>query len=85
MTLSNNTVIEIAKLNGFDLVGFSSADELDTELERLTEWLNAGYNASMDYMNRNLDKRRDVKKILSSAKSIISLGMNYYTSEQYSK
>lgn len=85
MDITNITVTKIAKLNGFQLVGFSNADELDIEIERLNEWLDAGFQAGMDYMNRNIEKRKDIKKILPSAKSVISLGMNYFTPNSYSK
>ncbi len=33
----------------------------------------------MDYMERNFEKRKDVKQILPDAKSVISLGLNYYS------
>ena len=36
-------------------------------------------------MKRNINKRKDVKTILASAKSVISLGMNYYTPGEYSE
>ena len=37
----------------------------------------------MNYMEKNLHKRKDVKEILPSAKSIISLALNYYTLDHY--
>jgi epoxyqueuosine reductase len=43
-----------------------------------------GYQGGMEYMERNLDKRKDVAQILTDVKSVISLGMNYYTAENYS-
>ncbi len=51
----------------------------------MKEWLEKKYHGEMDYMQRNFEKRKDVSKILPSAKSVISLGMNYYTDDQYSK
>jgi epoxyqueuosine reductase len=83
--LTNEVVIQKAKAVGFDLVGFAKAEELNEEFSRFSEWLDNGYQAGMSYMERNLEKRRDVKRILSSAKSVISLGLNYYTSEQYTE
>jgi len=83
--LDNGIVIEIVKKHGFYLVGFSEAKELSAEIERLESWLSEGYHASMTYMQRNLNKRKDVKAILASAKSVISLGMNYYTPEEHSE
>ncbi len=48
-------------------------------------WLELGYHADMNYMSSNFEKRKDVKKILSSAESVISLGLNYYKDESHSK
>ena len=83
MNLDNNYIISLANKYGFDLVGFSEAEELRNESERLKNWLDKGYNAGMDYMKRNFEKRKNVKKILPDAKSVISLGMNYYSPENY--
>lgn len=82
--LTNQIVIEKAKQLGFDLVGFTKADILEDETEKLQLWLDKGYQASMDYMERNFSKRKNVKEILPTAKSIISLAINYYTPENHS-
>lgn len=84
MKLTNDIVKKEARTAGFDLVGFAKAEELTEEIERLQEWLQRGYQSGMKYMERNLDKRKNVKEILSGARSIISLGLNYYTNEDYS-
>ncbi len=85
MSLSNEIVITIAKKFGFDLIGFAKAEVLNAETDKLKEWLELGYNAEMNYMSRNFDKRKDVKNILKSAESIISLGLNYYVDEKHSR
>ena len=82
--LNNQIVIEKAKHIGFDIVGFAKADLLEDETEILQQWLDKGYQASMSYMEKNLNKRKDVKEILSNAKSVISLAINYYTPEKHS-
>lgn len=82
--LTNQIVIEKAKQLGFDLVGFAKADLLEDETERLQLWLDNGYQASMNYMEKNLHKRKDVNEILPTAKGVISLALNYYTPENYS-
>ncbi|MCW8803409.1 MAG: DUF1730 domain-containing protein, partial [Ignavibacteriaceae bacterium] len=82
--IKNEFVIQKAKSVGFDLVGFAEADILKGEPERLQQWLDKNYHAGMDYMERNFDKRKDVKQILPNAKSVISLGLNYYTPDSYS-
>jgi len=83
MRITNEIVIEKAKQIGFDLVGFVKADELTEETANLEKWLDMKYNGDMEYMERNLEKRKDISKIFPDAKSIISLGVNYYTDEQY--
>jgi epoxyqueuosine reductase len=85
MKLTNEIVIQKAKAIGFDLVGFAEAELLEAETEKLNEWLKNGYQAGMEYMERNFEKRKDVKNILSDAKSVISLGVNYHTEEKYSE
>jgi epoxyqueuosine reductase len=82
--LTNQIVIEKAKQLGFDLVGFAKADLLDDESKKLKQWLDKEYQASMRYMEKNFHKRKNVKEILKSAKSVISLGLNYYSAENYS-
>jgi epoxyqueuosine reductase len=84
MILTNQIVIDAANILGFDLVGFAKADELQNEIINLEQWIEKGYQAGMDYMQRNLDKRKNVSLILENAKSVISLGMNYYTEEGFS-
>jgi len=84
MKITNNIVIEKAKSLGFDLVGFAKAEKLEEEILKLESWLQRGYNAGMTYMEHNLNKRKDVNEILSGAKSIITLAVNYYTDEKCS-
>jgi epoxyqueuosine reductase len=84
MKLTNQIVIEKAKELGFDLIGFAPASILQNEIEHLKEWLGHSYHASMEYMNRNIEKRLDVKNILPGASSVISLALNYYTDHHHS-
>ena len=84
MKINNNVVIEKANAVGFDLVGFGKADVLGKESEQLEKWLENNYQAGMDYMEKNVDKRKDVKNILPDAKSVISLALNYYTPDSFS-
>ncbi len=84
MKLTNEIITRKARQIGFDLVGFAKADLLKNESKNLKEWLDENYQAGMDYLEKNFEKRKDVKQILSDAKSVISLGLNYYTPDQYS-
>jgi epoxyqueuosine reductase len=76
--LNNDILTKYATELGFDLVGFAPAEKLSSEAEHLSEWLQKKFNAGMTYMERNYDKRIDVNEILPGAKSVISLGLNYY-------
>ena len=82
--LSNEIVIQKAKAVGFDLVGFAKADMLENESKNLEEWLDKNYQAGMDYMQKNFEKRKDMKHIHPQAKSVISLRLNYYTPDSHS-
>jgi len=84
MKITNKIVIEKATAVGFDLVGFAKAEILEEESKNLKQWLQKNYQAGMDYMEKNFEKRKDVKQILPEAKSVISLGLNYYTANEYS-
>lgn len=83
MKLTNQIVIAKAKELGFDLIGFARAEILEKEIKNLKEWLSKGYNATMEYMNKNIEKRFDVKNILPEAKSVISLAINYFVNDNY--
>ncbi len=82
--ITNQQVIHFAKELGFNLIGFSSAHKLEKETLQLNNWLNLGYQASMNYMERNIDKRMDVTNILPEAKSVITLALNYYYPDEHS-
>ncbi len=67
---------------GFCKVGVARANEL--EGKHLREWLARGYHGTMDWMQRNSEKRSDVRRILPEAKSVVCVAMNYYTDIQHS-
>ncbi len=81
--ITNQKVNELAKSLGFDIVGFAKAEILSDDVKRLKKWLGNNLHAGMTYMERNLEKRLDVKNILPEARSVISLGMNYYLPEKF--
>ena len=45
----------------------------------LTQWLEQGYHGTMTWMARNPEQRSDPTKVLPGCRSIIMVGMNYYT------
>jgi epoxyqueuosine reductase len=72
---------------GFSLVGIAQAMPLQDAFAHYQEWLkmdfHGGANSAMQYMERNLDKREDVKVILPSAESVIVVAQNYFTPFQH--
>ncbi|MBA4251919.1 MAG: tRNA epoxyqueuosine(34) reductase QueG [Chlorobiaceae bacterium] len=83
--ITNEIVIDSSRKIGFDLVGFAKAESLDEEFLKLNIWLEKNYHAEMKYMEKNLEKRLDVKNIFPNAVSVISLGLNYYYNENFSE
>ena len=63
---------------GFDLVGVTLPQpSLFSAAYR--EWIAAGRHGEMGYLERNLDRRLDTSQLIDDARSIISVGMNYYS------
>lgn len=60
---------------GFDEVRFASLAELGGE--RLNAWIAAGQHADMHWMERTAAKRLKPELVLSEARSVIMLGVNY--------
>jgi epoxyqueuosine reductase len=64
---------------GFDLVGITSAAPL-AHGGRLRAWVAQGFAGDMGYMSRDVEKRLEPSRVLPGVRSIIVLGINYYTS-----
>ncbi|MBK8909796.1 MAG: tRNA epoxyqueuosine(34) reductase QueG [Chlorobi bacterium] len=64
---------------GFDLAGIAAAERMDREADLFEEWLAHGHHGTMEWIARNNHKRRDVRQILPSARSVIVVARNYYT------
>lgn len=94
MTLSEDIKREAQRL-GFQAVGISlldpttpSSPSINTSPDshftnflrsRLLVWLQRGYHGTMGWMGRDPERRADPRKVLPGCRSVISLGMNYYT------
>jgi epoxyqueuosine reductase len=64
---------------GFTGCGFSRAEALAEDAERLQSWLRNGHHARMEYMANHFEKRTDPTRLVEGARSVISLLYNYYT------
>ena len=69
---------------GFDFVGIAQAKRLDTEADRLEQWLTHDHHGKMGYMENYFDKRVDPTKLVPGAKSVVSLMFNYHNPEKQS-
>ena len=63
---------------GFDLFGVTDTRS-PSSFDHYKSWLNSGKQASMSYLERNTQIRKNPNEILPEAKSIVSLG-SYYSS-----
>lgn len=96
MSASLTREIKQAALDlGFNVVGISAlpmspsrAPEQDRSdfttdlIGRLNEWLRRGFHATMAWMGRNPERRADPASVLPGCRSVISVGMNYYTEQR---
>ncbi len=73
-----------ARSIGFDLVGFSQAKIDKKYFDIYKKWLGKGMNAGMEYMAKSA-QRKDASKILPNAKTVISLGINYFHPQENQK
>jgi len=70
-----------ASLLGFAACGIAPAGKLVDEEIRLNKWLQKGYHAGMDYMQKYEDLRLNPELLVENAKSVIIFLYNYYPSE----
>ncbi|WP_410548932.1 tRNA epoxyqueuosine(34) reductase QueG [Allomuricauda sp. F6463D] len=71
-----------AKRLGFLSCGISKAEFLEEEAPRLEKWLNQNMHGEMQYMENHFDKRLDPTKLVEGSRSVISLLLNYFPSEE---
>ncbi|MCW3092725.1 MAG: queG [Ferruginibacter sp.] len=67
---------------GFDYCGIAKAVILTEDASRLESWLNKGMHGTMQYMENHFDMRIDPTKLVPGAKSVITLLLNYFPSQQ---
>ena len=65
---------------GFDLVGITTA-EPPPHAAQFHDWLQDGFHGEMSYLQRNAAKRAAPRRVLSDTRSIVVVGMNYFSDE----
>lgn len=71
-------LLSLALSHGFLGVGVARARRLHEEEAHLKEWLQQGYQGSMGYMERNMDKRLDPALLVPGAKTVVCFLYNYH-------
>jgi epoxyqueuosine reductase len=79
--LSAERIKARAKELGFDLCGVAPAASFP-ELHFLDDWLARGYAGEMAWMSRSAEKRADVRRVMTGARSVIMTATVYATSSE---
>ncbi len=64
---------------GFQKVGITKAVSISEEKEKLETWLSRGHHGTMSWLAERKHERGDIFTYFPDVKSVISVGMNYYT------
>ena len=73
-----------AKGLGFQKVGIAKAEPTREAKRNLDQWLNVGNHATMKWIAKRKDERGDIHSYFPEAKSVISVGMNYFVGKDQS-
>ncbi len=74
---------DFAKSLGFIDVGFASEEKLSEEKKHYEDWISKGYHADMSYLDKNFDKKEDIRLLFDGAESVIALAYPYNTGVQH--
>ena len=70
-------VKELALRAGFSRVGVAAAEALADDHLALTQWLEAGHHAQMQWLARDTARRCDPRQVVPGARSVIVLAVDY--------
>ncbi len=76
--ITNQQVKLAAYEAGFDLCGITSPEPIPESAQRFSQWLEAGRQGEMSWLNRTAERRSDPRLLLEGVRSVIMLGLNYY-------
>ena len=80
--MNSNKIKEIALELGFSIVGIAKAEHLEDSQNKLNKWIDDGFHATMHWIPKRLEERGNVFNYFPEVKSIICVGLNYYTDEK---
>ncbi len=82
--ISSARIKEEALRLGFYCCGLAKAERVSLEAEReYMAWLRNGGHASMDYLERNVEKRLDPRLLVDGVRTIVSVALSYAPSENF--
>ncbi|MBX3044186.1 MAG: tRNA epoxyqueuosine(34) reductase QueG [Candidatus Kapabacteria bacterium] len=70
---------------GFQQLSVADYRVLKNEIRNYNKWLSENMNATMNWMERNIEKREDIRQIIPEAKSVIALAHSYFTGNIHPK
>ena len=70
---------EKAKDIGFEKIGITQAVSTDEERIQLKDWLKNKHHGTMNWMEKRKDERGNIFNYFTEVKSVISVGLNYYS------
>ena len=66
---------------GFDIFGIAPASPHHEDSQHISDWIAAGKNGTMQFIEKNLDKRGDITSLVEGAKSVLVAGLRYYSND----
>ena len=75
--ISGQYIKKLAENAGFDLCGITPCKHLAENESYFREWLAKGYGSSLEYLERNLDKRFDVRHLVEGAQTVVVCAVSY--------
>jgi epoxyqueuosine reductase len=69
-----NTAVKL----GFDSCGIASPKVLEKDIAYYTKWISDRKHGNIAYLEKNITKRADPRKLFGNAKSVIALVQSYY-------
>ena len=84
MSLSSEYIKEKAYDLGFHKVGITNATQTKKEQKNLETWLSQKKHGEMKWMEKRRSERGDIFNYFPEAKTVVSLGYNYYVGKDQS-
>lgn len=75
--LLQSDIKKLAAEVGFDLCGVTECRHLTQNELLFREWLDHGYQSSLEYMERNTEKRFDPRKLVEGARTAVICAVSY--------